>query len=206
MPKLRLLICMKHSLTAQSSMSQLSSLAVDSHGRRLHLVEALPSMTTLKHAHLRLAAIEEDYPHPILDPREAEDTVLHRSLEEVHHQGGMGFDQPQEIVIWTLTARARSLVQDQDHEKHAPGPTLLGRGLGLPHVEIAPMDIEIAHRHREEAGEEGVLASPAFPATAIEAVAGVEVVMDTVGGSMLSESVDWIRHGSYKDISLKLVL
>ena len=159
----------------------------------------------MKHAHLRLAIIEEDRPYPITDRREAEDTVLPHSLGEVHRQGGMGSDQPREIVIWTLTARARSPVQDQDHGKHVPGPTLLDRGPGLPHVGTAPMDIETAHRHREEAGEEGVLATPAFPAIAIEAVAGVEVDMDAVGVSvlsMLAESVDWIRHGGYTEIRL----
>ena len=52
------------------------------------------------------------------------------------------------------------------------------------------MDVETAHRHREAEEEEGVLATPAFPATAIEAVAGVEFDMDAggVNVSVLSPS------------------
>ena len=50
------------------------------------------------------------------------------------------------------------------------------------------MDVETARHHREEAGEEGVLATPAFPAIAIGAVAGVEVDMDAVGFSVLGLS------------------
>lgn len=44
------------------------------------------------------------------------------------------------------------------------------------------MDVETVHRHREGGGGEGVLATPAFPATAIEAVAGVE--FDMVAGEV----------------------
>lgn len=46
------------------------------------------------------------------------------------------------------------------------------------------MDVVKAHRHREEEGEEGVLATPAFPAIAIGAVAEVEVDMDGGGVSV----------------------
>lgn len=46
------------------------------------------------------------------------------------------------------------------------------------------MDVETARRHQEEGGEEGVLATPAFPAIAIGAAAGVEVDMDAGGVSV----------------------
>lgn len=84
---------------AQSSMSQLSFLAADSHGRRLHLVEALLLMIASKLAHLRRAVIEEDRPHLTMDPLVVEDTVLRHHREGDHHQGGMGVVQPREIVI-----------------------------------------------------------------------------------------------------------
>ena len=59
------------------------------------------------------------------------------------------------------------------------------------------MDVEIAHRHREEVGKEGVLATPAFPAIAIGAVAGVEVDIDAVGFSVLGLSpVGQIKFGA----------
>lgn len=47
------------------------------------------------------------------------------------------------------------------------------------------MDVETAHHHREEGGEEGVPATPAFPAIVIGAVAGVVVDMDVGGVSVL---------------------
>ena len=88
----------------------------------------------------------------------------------------------QEIVISTLIGRAHS--PDQDHGEHAQGPILPDRGPGLSHVEAALMDVEIALRHQEVGGEEGVPATLAFPATAIGAVAEVEVGMAAVGVSL----------------------
>lgn len=47
------------------------------------------------------------------------------------------------------------------------------------------MDVEIAHhRHREEGGEEGVLATLVFPVIATGAVAGVKLDMDVGGVSI----------------------
>lgn len=163
-------------------MSRSSFLAVNSHGRRLHLVEVLLLMIASRHAHLRLADIEEDPPRLTMDPLAVEDIALRNPQEEAHHKGGMEAVQSREIAIQTHTGRAHSLVPD--HREHAHGPILPDRGPGLPHVEAETTDVETAHRHRGEAGEEGVLATPAFPAIAIGAVAGVEVDMDAGGDSV----------------------
>ena len=138
-------------------------------------------MTASKHAYLHLAAIEEDRPRLIMDTLVGGDTALHHHPEGAHHQGGMEVVQPREIVIWTLIGRV--LFPVRDHRERAHGPILPDRGPGLPHVEAETMDVETARRHQEEGGE-GVLATPAFPATAIGAVAGVEVDMDAEGVSV----------------------
>ena len=143
-------------------------------------------MIISKHADLRLAATEQDPPSPTMDPQLPEDTALHHSPEEAHRRGGMEVVQVREIVISTLIGRAHS--PDQDHGEHAQGPILPDRGPGLSHVEAAPMDVEKALRHQELGGEEGVRATLAFPATAIGAVAEVEVGMAAVGVSLLGSS------------------
>ena len=143
-------------------------------------------MIISKHADLRLAATEQDRPRPIMDPQLPEDTALHHSPEEAHRRGGMEVVQVQEIVISTLIGRAHSL--DQDHGEHVQGLILPDREPGLSHVEAAPMDVEIALLHQEVGGEEGVRATLAFPATAIGAVAEVEVGMAAVGVSLLGSS------------------
>ena len=178
----RLLTCMKHSSMVRSSMFRLSFLAEGFHGRHLHLEEVLLFMIILKHADLRLAATEQDRPRPIMDPLLPEDTDLHPLPEEAHRQGGMEVVQVQEIVISTLIGRAHS--PDQDRGDHAQGPILPDRGPGLSHVEAAPMDVEIALRPQEVVGEEGVLATLAFPAIAIGAVAEVEFGTAAVGVSL----------------------
>ena len=114
------------------------------------------------------------------------DTALHYLPEEAHRRGGMEVVQAREIVISTLTGHAQSLVQD--HGEHTHDPILPDRGHGLLHVEAAPMDDEIALRHQEEGGEEGVLATLAFLAIAIGAVVEVEAVMAAVGVSLLGLS------------------
>ena len=167
-------------------MFRLSFLAEGFHGRHLHLEEVLLSMIISKHADLRPAATEQDRPRPIMDPLLPEDIVLHHSPEEAHRRGGMEVVQVQEIVISTLIGRAHS--PDQDHGEHAQGPILPDRGAGLSHVEAAPMDVEIALRHQEVGGDEGVLATLAFPVTAIGAVAEVEVGMAAVGVSLRGSS------------------
>ena len=165
------------------SMFRLSFLAEGFHGRHLHLEEVLLFTIISKHADLRLAATEQDRPRLIMDPPPPEDTALHHSPEEALRRDGMEVVQAQEIVISTLTGRAH--FPDQDHGEHAQGPILLDRGLGLSHAEAALMDVEIALRHQEVGGDEGVLATPAFPVTAIGAVAEVEVGMAAVGVSPL---------------------
>ena len=97
-------------------------------------------------------------------------------------------------MISTLTGRAHS--PDQDHGEHAQGLILPDRGPGLSHAEAAPMDVEIALRHQEVGGDEEVLATPAFPVTAIGAVAEVEVGMAAVGVSLL---------GSRRSITVSMV-
>lgn len=84
---------------AQSSVFRSSFLAVNSHGRRLHLGEVLLPMITSKHAHLCLAAIEVDPPHLIMEPLVAEDIDPHHYREEAHRRGGMEVVRSQEIVI-----------------------------------------------------------------------------------------------------------
>lgn len=166
-----------------------SFLAVNSHGRRLHLEEVLLPMITSEHAHLCLAATEEDLHRLIMDLLVAEDIDPHHYREEARRQGGMEVVQSREIVIWTLTGHAHSPVQD--HGDHAHDPIHPGRGPGLPHVETGRMDVETVHRHREGGGEEGVLATPAFPVIAIGAAAGVEVDTDALGVSVSgSKSAD----------------
>ena len=95
----------------------------------------------------------------------------------------MEVDKPREIVILILTGHAHYPVQD--HGEHVPGLILQDREPGRLHAETAPMDDEILHHHNEEGGEEGVLATPAFQATAIGAVVGVVVDMDAVGARVL---------------------
>ena len=167
-------------------MFRLSFLAEGFHGRHLHLEELLLSMIISKRADHRLAATEQDRLRPVMDPLLPADTVLHHSPEEAHHRGGMEVVQVQEIVISTLIGRAHS--PDQDPGEHAQGPTLPDRGAGLSHVEAAPMDVEIALRHKEVGGDEGVLATLAFLVTAIGAVAEVVVGMAAVGASRLGSS------------------
>ena len=163
-------------------MFRLSFLAEGFHGRHLHLEEVLLFMIISKHAVLRLAATEQDRPRQIMDLLLPEDIALRHSPEEAHRRGDMEVVQVQEIVISTLIGRAHS--PGQDHGEHAQGPILPDRGLGLSHVEAAPMDVEIALRHQEVGGDEGVLATLAFPATAIGAVAEVEFGMAAVGVSL----------------------
>lgn len=136
-------------------------------------------MIASKHVRHLLATIAEDRPSLIMGPLVVQDIALRHPPEEAHHQGGMEVVQPREIVNLTLTGRAHFPVRG--HREHAHGPILPDRGPGLPHVEAESMDIETAHRHQEEAGGEGVLATQAFPAIAIAAEAGVEADMD-VGG------------------------
>lgn len=136
-------------------------------------------MIASKHVRHQLAAIVEDRPSPTMDLLVVQDIALHHPPEEAHHQGGMEVVQPREIVILTLTGRAHFPVRG--HREHAHGPILPDRGPGLPHAEAESMDVETAHRHQEEGGEEGVLAIQAFLAIAIAAAAGVEVDTD-VGG------------------------
>lgn len=143
-------------------------------------------MTASKLVYHRLAAIVEDRPSLIMDPRVVEDIALRHPPEEAHHQGGMEVVQPREIVILTLTGRAHFPVRG--HREHAHGLILPDRGPGLSHVEAETMDVETAHRHQEVRGEEGVLATPAFPAIAIGAVAGVEVDMHAEGVDVLLQS------------------
>ena len=176
MPKPQLLICMKLSWMAQSSMSRLSFLAANFHGRRLHFVEVLALMIASRHAHLPRAAIEEDLLSPIMGFLGVEDIAHHHHPEEAHLQGDMEVAQPQEIVTSTLTGRAH--FPARDHREHAHGHIPPDRGPGLLHVEVEITDTETVHRHQEEEGEEGVPATPAFLAIAIGAVAGVEVDMD----------------------------
>ena len=182
----------------QSSVFRLSFLAESSHGRRLQLEEVLLFMTISKHAHFRLAATEEDRRLLIMDPLVVEDIALRHSPDEAHRQGSMEVVQLREIVIWTLTGHAHSPVQV--HAEHAHGPIHPDRGPGLPHVEAVPMDVEIALRHREVGEEEGVLATLAFPATAIGAVAEVEVGMDAVGANM--QSLNQLIRSSMADIEI----
>ena len=80
-------------------MSRSSFLAANFLGRRLHLVEVFLFTTASKHAHLRLAAIEEGCPRLIMDPLVVEDIALRHPQEELHRQGDMEVVQSREIVI-----------------------------------------------------------------------------------------------------------
>ncbi|KAL9128567.1 MAG: hypothetical protein Q9175_007498 [Cornicularia normoerica] len=57
-------------------------------------------------------------------------------------------------------------------------------GRPAPRDRVETTGVVTVHHHREEEGEEGVLATPAFPAIAIGVVAGVEVDMDAGGVSV----------------------
>ena len=84
---------------AQSSMSRSFFLAASFHGRRLHLGEVPCRMIALKHAHLRLVAIEEDRRRLITDPLVVEDIALRHPPGEAHRQGGIEAAQPRETAI-----------------------------------------------------------------------------------------------------------
>lgn len=158
-------------------MSPSSFLAADFHVHHLHLVELL--MIASKHVRHPLATIVEDRPSLIMGPLVVQDIALRQPPEEAHHQGDTEVVQPREIVNLTLIGRAHYPVRG--HREHAHGPILPDRGPSLLRVEAESMDVETAHRRQEEAEEEEVLATQAFPAIAIAVVAGVEVGMHEGG-------------------------
>ena len=135
----------------------------------------------LRHVHLRLAAIEEDYLYHYIHSLVGQDIALRHLQEKGPHQGSLEVAQPQKIAIQTLTGRAHSLVHVHGGRAHR---ILLDPDLDLPLVEAALMHVVTARRLRKEGGEEGVLATPAFQATAIEAAAGVKVDIDVGGVSV----------------------